>query len=153
MNTERRKVERITQEVRACFNRLKALGDELHSDLGISASMRAVMEALHVGEEQTVPQIARGKAVSRQHIQILTNKLAENGLVKIRSNPNDKRSPLVSLSEKGKITFSVMHQREKEAFDDLITGLAGCNFDAALEVLEAMHMHLDHKLESKRSST
>ena len=33
-------------QVRTCFNRLKALAEELHEDLGVNPSMRAVMETL-----------------------------------------------------------------------------------------------------------
>src|SRR5690606_18141459 len=69
MTGDVRKVVELTRGVRACFNRLRALGDTLHEDLGITASMRSVLESLHEDGARTVPQIAKSKSVTRQHIQ------------------------------------------------------------------------------------
>ncbi len=58
-----RKAERFYATIRilrTCFNRLKSVADEMHRDLGVTASMRAVMEALADEGQQSVPEIARG---------------------------------------------------------------------------------------------
>ena len=147
MTTKAKKAEAVTREIRACFNRLRALGDALHGDLGITAAMRAVMETLYETGEQTVPQIARGKSVSRQHIQVLTNSLIKAGLVTARPNPADKRSPLVTLTDTGQKTFATMRKREKTVLDDLAHALAACDLDATLVTLGDLHAYLDDQLE------
>jgi hypothetical protein len=63
----------------AIFQRLKALGDALHRDLGVTASMRARSWRPRRGRRDTVARIARAKRVSRQH-PALVNALIRHGL-------------------------------------------------------------------------
>ncbi len=146
MSAKARAIEALTREVRACFNRLRALGDALHHDLGITAAMRAVMEALADGGAQTVPTIARAKSVSRQHIQVLANALIEAGLVASRPNPEDGRSPLIELTAKGKRTFAAMRDREKTVLHELADALDRNDVETALAALRALHAQLDRLL-------
>jgi len=146
MPADARKVEAITREIRQCFNRLKAAGDDLHSDLGITAAMRAVLESLHAGGERTVPEVAREKRVSRQHIQVLVNELAAGGFVRTDANPNDKRSPLVTLTPMGRKTFEGMRRREATVLSELARAVTDCDLDATLATLRAIHAYLDSKL-------
>lgn len=146
MATGARQVTALTREVRACFNRLKAFADELHRDIGVTAAMRAVMEALFEGGEQTVPAIARAKSVTRQHIQVLVNQLASAGLVATRQNPDDRRSPLVALTRKGQSLFGRMRKREKTVLTQIARALDTSDVGAAVATLETLHGWLDSKL-------
>ncbi len=102
----------LIRHIRSCFHQLKALGDEFHRKLGITTAMRAVMESLAEDGEQTVPQMARLKAVSRQHIQVNVDALAKARLVRFSDNPGHKRSPIVALTPIGRTTFTGMRRRE-----------------------------------------
>jgi DNA-binding MarR family transcriptional regulator len=102
----------LIRRIRSCFHQLKALGDELHGGIGITVAMRAVMETLAEDGDQTVPQMARLKAVSRQHIQVNVDALAKARLVTLRDNPGHKRSPIVALTSKGRTVFAGMRRRE-----------------------------------------
>ena len=113
--------------------------------------MRAVMEAIHESGELTVPQIAQAKSVTRQHIQVLVNALMKAGLAATHPNPKDKRSPLVTLTKKGKATFARMRQREQALVADLTRALATCDLDATLATLAALHAYLESKLEKGES--
>lgn len=146
MTADPAKVEALTREIRSCFNRLRALGDALHADLGITAATRAVMEALFESGKQTVPDIARAKSVSRQHIQVLFNALAEAGLAESTPNPSDRRSPLVSLTRRGESAFARMQQREKALLTDLASALDGKATEIALRALAALRADLDRRL-------
>ncbi|HEY5597467.1 MAG TPA: MarR family transcriptional regulator, partial [Kiloniellales bacterium] len=146
MTADPTKAEAVTREVRACFNRLKALGDALHRDIGVTAAMRAVLETLYEAGEQTVPQIARSKSVSRQHIQVLVNSLIGAELVAVEPNPADRRSPLVAFTKEGRMTFKCMRQREKAAIADLARTLAPYDLDATLATLAGLHAWLDQNL-------
>jgi DNA-binding MarR family transcriptional regulator len=121
--------------VRTCFNQLKALAERLHEELGVNPSMRAVMEALATGGRQTVPDIAKSRAVSRQHIQTIMNALVANGLVKVFENPAHKRSPLFDLSAKDRATFAAIAQKEKEPLRRLANALSPESLKQAQEVL------------------
>jgi len=144
--TAAKKAEAVTREVRACFNRMAALGDRLHRDLGVTTAMRAVMETLDENGAQTVPAIARAKRVTRQHIQVLLNRLVAAELATTRPNPADRRSPLAELTEAGRTLFARMREREKAVLADLTRALAGRDLDAALAALAALRTFLDDAL-------
>jgi len=136
----------LTRGVRAAFNRLKALGDDLHGDLGVTAAMRAVMEMLSEEGPQTVPQIARAKAVSRQHIQLLADALCEAGLAVVKDNPAHRRSSLLALSEKGKRAFATMRAREVSVIAELAGEFEGGELDRAADVLSRLSELIDVRL-------
>lgn len=152
MSTETRQVVALTREVRACFNRLAALADTLHRDIRVTAAMRAVMEALFEGGEQTVPAVARAKSVTRQHIQVLVNDLVSEGLVVTRPNPDDRRSPLVALSRRGSALFKRMREREKVVLAQIARALKARDVGAAAATLEALRGWLDFKLRKGESN-
>ncbi|MCP5381540.1 MAG: MarR family transcriptional regulator [Kordiimonadaceae bacterium] len=112
MRTEAKRLNSVIRDVRTSFNLLQDRSNNLLQDLDVNASMRFVLENLSVAGEKTVPEIARSKNVSRQHIQIVVNELLEKGLVISRANPSDKRSYLISLTELGDKIFSEIRNRE-----------------------------------------
>jgi len=124
-------------------DRLRTIGDGLHGDAGLTTAQRAVLETLTEQSRQTVPQIARSKRVSRQHIQTLVNALAQAGLVATIPNPDDRRSPLVRLTVSGELAYRAIRRREADAFDNLTRALSGCDLDAALNTLAALRAALD----------
>jgi DNA-binding MarR family transcriptional regulator len=88
----------VILQVCRCFNELKSLRERLHKDLGVNSFMRAVMETLAASGPLAVPDNAKGKGISRQHIQIIMNALSAGGFVETLNNPAHKRSPLFDLS-------------------------------------------------------
>lgn len=137
MTTDRTDVEKITREVRHLFQVLKALADGLHKDTGVNASTRAVMEALAEGP-RTVPDIARGKSVTRQHIQLLVDELAASELVELRPNPAHQRSPLVALTRRGEALFLAGRKREAPLLDRLAAGLDPRKAAVTVQTLSAL---------------
>lgn len=146
MNADARRTEAVTRRIRACFNRLKALADALHEDLDVTAAMRAVIETLYENGDQTVPQIARSKSVTRQHIQVIVNRLVRSRLVTLGQNPGDRRSPRVVLTGRGRSTFERMREREKAVFAELAAALGRHDLAATLATLDALQAILDRKL-------
>lgn len=55
-------LDELTPEIRANFNRLREFADEMHKDLAITASMRAVMEAVADRGEQPYRKLHGGSA-------------------------------------------------------------------------------------------
>jgi DNA-binding MarR family transcriptional regulator len=142
MGSATKDVERLTQLIRRSFNRLRAAADDLHGDLGVNASLRAVLEALYAGGEQTVPQIARDKSVSRQHIQKIVDALLPDGYVVERSNPDHKRSSLIGLTAKGRAVFEKMRAREAGLIAALAGQIPSADLAATLRVLAAVDTYL-----------
>lgn len=113
MNDREKVLYAVFREVRTCFNLLKSLAEDLHGDTGVTPAMRAVMETLASSGPQTVPEIARLKGVSRQHIQVIVNALVDAALVETLPNPAHRKSQLVALTEDGARTFEGLARREE----------------------------------------
>ena len=104
--------ELITETV-ALFRGLRATGDAMHREIGVTSSMRGVLNTLVQHGPKTVPQLARMRPVSRQHIQKVVNSLLDEGLVQYTENPDHKRSKLVQLTTKGTDVVRAMSRRER----------------------------------------
>jgi DNA-binding MarR family transcriptional regulator len=142
MNQKAKKLYGAIRGLRGCFNRLKALANEMHADLGISASMRAVMETLAEEGGKPVPKIARTKGVSRQQIQVNVNALLKKRLVALTDNPAHKRSPLVALTENGRAAFSEMRRREASTLEYLAADFSADALDNASAILSKLNHRL-----------
>ena len=96
----------------ALFHRLRAAAARVHGQGELTAGRRGVLRDLHRLGPQTVPQMARRRPVSRQHIQMLVNALRADGLVEPVDNPAHRRSPLVRLTGRGRAVVAAMLRRE-----------------------------------------
>lgn len=139
----------LTLAVRGVFNRLKALGDELHGDLEITTAMRAVMETLSDVGPMTVPQIAREKGVTRQHVQLLADALVEAGMAAVKENPAHRRSSLIALTEKGKRAFAKMRAREAPIVEQIAAPFDAHDLDRAAAVLTRLAASIDERLKAE----
>lgn len=129
---------RITRLIRACFQDMKKMADGLHADIGLNASTRAVLEFLAENGPSTVPDIAKAKNVTRQHIQQLADALVESGFAAFEANPAHKRSHLVRMLEKGASAFRVMQAREATLIETIAASFAAAELDQAAQVLERL---------------
>lgn len=147
--TKAEKMTALTTAVRAVFNRLKAVADDMHGDLEVTAAMRAVMETLAAEGAMTVPQIARVKGVTRQHIQLLADALVEAGLAAVKENPAHRRSSLIALTDKGKRTFAKMRAREVPLVSSIANEFEAQDIDRATAILTRLATHLDERLKQE----
>lgn len=114
-----RNVQGLFLETVALFHRLRKLGQDLHADLGVTPGMRGVMLSLSRLGPRTVPQLARQRPVSRQHVQNVVNRLLAADLVKTEDNPDHKRSRLIVLTDQGRQTLATMLDREERLLEAL----------------------------------
>jgi DNA-binding MarR family transcriptional regulator len=106
-------VEALLEQVRLVFHRAAQVVEDLHRTEGVTAGMRAVLELLHRTGPATVPQIARARFVTRQHIQTLVNALLDDGLVTTDTNPAHRTSALIRLTPVGRETGQRIRRRER----------------------------------------
>ena len=128
---------RLTDEVRTTFHCLADLVDALHDGV-LTAGERAVLEFVHLHGPTAVPDIARARGVSRQHIQMLVNDLHARALVETRDNPAHRRSRLITLSPSGRDAIEAALQREVEHIASVSTELSGPDMDHAATTLAAL---------------
>lgn len=126
---------RVVGEVRRLFHRLRALADGLHGDLGLNAGQRGILESLATEGPASVPQLARSRPVSRQHIQSLVDPMLAAGLIEAVPNPAHKRSPLMSMTERGRTVFATVQERERAILDRLLDGVSSEEVEVTARVL------------------
>lgn len=81
-------------------------GDRLVEPLGLTSSRWQMLGAIALaGTPLTAPQIGEAMGVTRQGAQKQLNLLLEQGLVEANSNPAHRRSPLYTLTPKGRTLY------------------------------------------------
>lgn len=128
-------LEAVIDETRSLFHRLKRAAEEVHGQGKLSAGLRGLLMSLERQGPQTVPQMARARPVSRQHVQTLVNRLLEQGLVELADNPAHKRSKLVCLTRQGKATVDEMKRREASIFAEIAAELDAAELEHAAAAL------------------
>lgn len=113
-------------------------GERLHANERITIAMRAVLEFLVLRGPTTVPQIARGRYVTRQHIQELVNALVERGLVDMSDNPAHRRSRLARLTPLGEETIERIRRREHRVYRKLDPGVRHIDIERAERTLRSV---------------
>lgn len=129
--------------VRRLFRAMAKAADAYLADSGLTAADRAVMEFLFPEHERSVPEIAALYDVSRQHVQVTVNRLLEQGLLRTTPNPRHRRSPLISLTEEGRLCFTEIRRNEAALIDELFVGITEADLITTRDSLRALLRKLD----------
>jgi len=132
---------RLTDQVRLTYHHLVGLAVDLHGER-IDPPGRAVLELLARNGTASVPDMARTRGVSRQHVQVIVNGLLGHGLVDTIPNPAHRRSHLVELTAAGRQCIDETLARERALVESLDGPLDPQSLVAAAEVLEALRSQL-----------
>jgi DNA-binding MarR family transcriptional regulator len=135
-------VEALADEVRLLYHALVRLAGALHGALRVTAPMRAVLEFLQARGPAPVPNIARSRGVSRQHIQTIVNELLSEGLVELRDNPAHRRSCLVALTAVGDATIAAIRDTERAVLGDAFSDVDTADVRAATQTLRAVRVRI-----------
>lgn len=95
----------------------------------------AIMRQLILEGDQTVPEMARARPVSRQHCQTIVNGLCSQGLAETVDNPRHRKSRLVRITKKGRARFQQMTDRFLAAETQFTPHFSAQEVDAATDVL------------------
>lgn len=109
----------LLDQVRLLWHVMVQAAARLHEGEAITLGMRGVLEFLSRNGPTAVPDIARSRQVTRQHIQVLVNDLLALRLVALDENPAHRRSALVRLTPEGQKGIDRMKRRERQFFDGL----------------------------------
>lgn len=132
----------ITWLVRRLFRALAERSNQLLAETGISAADRAVLEFLYPDLALSVPELAARYDVSRQHVQVTVNRLAEQGLVRTRPNPRHRRSHLVTLTRAGRVLFAGILDQDRAAVERLFADIPERQLAATKKTLETVYERL-----------
>jgi DNA-binding MarR family transcriptional regulator len=112
-------LDELLDQVRLLWHVTVQAGERLHEGEAVTLGMRAVLEFLEANGPRAVPEIARSRHVTRQHIQVLVNGLLDLRLVSLDDNPAHRRSSLVRLTPEGEKAIARMRKRERRLLDGL----------------------------------
>ena len=141
--------EELFNETRLLFHALKHWAETLHADLNITAAMRGVLELLLLGGSATVPDMARARGVSRQHVQQQVDGLLERDLLERQGNPAHKRSALIALTDRGRAMIQNMRAVELNALSRMQVGVSDNAMVEAAQVLSAWRAVLQRDTASR----
>jgi DNA-binding MarR family transcriptional regulator len=133
----------LFDETVALFHRLNSEAERIHEHGALSAALRGILRGLRRHGAQTVPNMARMRPVSRQHVQELVNRLRELGLVEYTVNPAHKRSQLVRLTTEGAQKIDEMEVRERRLLSRLDTGHSPGEIERATGILKGVRSALE----------
>ncbi len=138
-------VDELFDQVRLLWHVMVQAAERLHGDVPVTLGMRAVLEVVARNGPMAVPEIARSRHVTRQHIQSLVNDLRELRLVSLDDNPAHRRSALVRLTPDGQKTIDHMKRRERRFFDGLELKASQGDLRRAAAILRAVREALGGK--------
>ncbi|MBL8686901.1 MAG: winged helix-turn-helix transcriptional regulator [Alphaproteobacteria bacterium] len=136
-------IQILIQLVRQNFQLLKNVTDMLHQPISITAAMRAVMEHISQNGPQTVPQIARSKLVTRQHIQQIVDILISRGLTATNHNQHHRRSPIIDFTSAGRNMFRGMQNQEEKILQKLQGAMDDSEVTQAITALSHLKQNLE----------
>ena len=143
MNVYEHPLYELFWRTRRLFQRLGSEFQPVPGGPLLTGAQRAVMEFLDRGGPQTVPEIARSRSVSRQHIQTNVNELAERGWVEARPNPAHKRSPLIALTAAGRDRLAAAQTIEAEIVEAIGQHFVTDELRAAARTLGTLERFFD----------
>ncbi len=106
---------------------------------------RAILELLQRYGPMSVPALARARGTSRQNIQIIANRLAEEGWASTTTNPLHKRSGLVSITADGRATLASGAAAQAEILHALLSATSQAELVSCLELLRRLRQALGAK--------
>jgi DNA-binding MarR family transcriptional regulator len=107
--------------------------------------MRGVLRDLKLRGPQTVPQMARRRPVSRQHIQAIVNELIQAELVCLAENPRHKRSRMVQLTPAGERALQEIIEREHAVLNEIAVPLSLDELDRTAENLASLRTMMEDR--------
>jgi DNA-binding MarR family transcriptional regulator len=131
-------MEELLDEVRLLWHVMVSAAERLHEHERVTLGMRGVLEFLARSGSTAVPEIARSRRVTRQHVQTLVNELLELGLVALADNPAHRRSALVRLTPEGQKVIDRMKRRERQLFERLAVEVSPDGMQRAAATLRAV---------------
>ena len=93
-------------------------------DRGLTYARMRLLGALHCNGPQIMTSISDELGVTRRNVTALVDALEEEGLVRRRPHPTDRRATVIELTSKGERTTDAMYDEHREAVAGLFAGLS-----------------------------
>jgi DNA-binding MarR family transcriptional regulator len=134
----RASLEALLAEVAALANQMRKTTGQMPRQDNSPLGGWSILHTLDRLGPQTVPDIARTRALSRQNIQILVNRLEFQGYVAVIPNPAHKRSGLVELTDRGRGLLATVLEREATSLEGLLPYVSQARLVPAARLLRQL---------------
>nr|WP_303908197.1 helix-turn-helix domain-containing protein [Thiohalomonas denitrificans] len=139
--------ELLTEIILTVFRtngRLLSSGDSLIAPFGLTSARWQVLGAVAMSDTPlSAPQIAAVMGTTRQGTQKQLNLLVEEGLLEQQSNPSHKRSPLYTLTKRGRSIYTDVDHTQARWANQLAEELSMDDLVATKRVLELVCERLE----------
>jgi DNA-binding MarR family transcriptional regulator len=128
----------VVDETIALFHRVRWVAEQIYGDAGRSLPRRGILRGLVRYGPRTVPQLARSRAVTRQHTQEVVDGLVADGLAELVSNPAHRRSRLVRATPRGAALVARMDDVDADVLVAIGGGLSVRDLAITVRTLRAV---------------
>jgi len=101
---------------------LKWVRSRLQGGVMTYARMR-LLGALHCNGPQIMSSISDELGVTRRNVTALVDALEEEGLVRRKPHPTDRRATVIEMTDRGEETMDRVYDEHRAAVAELFTGL------------------------------
>lgn len=105
---------------------------------GISYARMRLLSALHCNGPQIMSSLSEWLGVTPRNVTALVDALEEEGLVKRRSHPSDRRATIIELTPRGAETCGGIYDEHREAVSGLFVGLSEDEQHELISLLEKL---------------
>lgn len=133
---------------------LLAAGDALVGDLGLTSARWQVLGAIALSPVPLpVAHIARNMGLTRQAVQRVVDEMRAEGFLRLEPNPHHRRASLVTMTERGRVTYRAASERQERWADALVADLRPEAIEAAGVLLRDIQRRLAAITVATRSDT
>jgi DNA-binding MarR family transcriptional regulator len=136
-------VNELILEIFSTNGALISFGDALVADLSLTSATWQVLGVIaKMPGGVTMPTIAREMGLTRQGVRKSANRLVEDGLVRIKANPEHQRSTLLALTSSGRLVYLQTIKRQKPCAERMAEGIPAKNLQNAIRALRELKSRL-----------
>jgi DNA-binding MarR family transcriptional regulator len=127
-------------------NLLLNAGDRLVAGLGLTSARWQILGAIvAAARPQPVAWLARDLGANRQNVQRIINDLHREGLVAFETNPHHRRAQLITLTDKGKLSYDAALRVQAPWVNSISAGIPVKDIERVHRVITALRKNLEEK--------
>ncbi len=136
--TSRGPVQEVVDETIALYQWLAWVADDLYGPDARGAARRWTLRRLAREGPQTVPALAKGRAVRRQTLQPIVDALVAERLVTLEPNAAHARSSLVAITARGLVMVERFDRVDRAVLGAVSRGIGGRALEVTAATLRAL---------------
>ena len=129
------RADALNHAIRVIGIKHRARAGALLATLGLHPGQEVILQQLDARGPRTQAQLAAGAACEPPSIPLMVQKLEAAGLISRRPSPNDGRSIVVELTDRGGEVMPKLRQLWQDLAEQSVAGLASTPVDRLLDAL------------------